>query len=783
MMEKKNNSSVRFTRFVIFLIVVSFLVPGTPLLAQKKKKRRKRKEEVTVSENIILTKEDKISPYRIVIPSAPTEYEVKASKVLQDYLLQISGTALPIIAANKSKSDYEIVLGQNERLDDLRLGINLNDLKQDGFLIKTDNKRLVIAGGNKKGTLNGVYTFLEKYLGCRMYSPRVKVIPEQERIELGEINDLQVPVIEYRTLSYKVSWDAEYVDWHKLSHDGNGRRPDWGLWVHTFHRLVPPDVYFKEHPEYYSEVNGERLPTQLCLTNPDVLQITIQNLRKEIARKPEALYWSVSQNDNRNYCQCAKCRAIDEREGSPSGTIIEFVNKVADQFPEKVISTLAYEYGRHAPKTLHPRENVNIMLCSIEVPRDEPIDQDSSSVDFMLDVEDWGKISDDIIVWDYVIQFPNLISPFPNLHVLQPNLQFFARNGVTAMFEQGNREVGGEFAELRTYMISKLMWDPDLDVEALMNDFLKGYYGNAWQPIRQYIDDMTSAMLESGEPLRIFGSPVQASTSYLTPELLDSYEALFDEAELLAKDSAELLERIRVARLPVSYAVLEQAKYEYTGERGVFQNINGNWEVKSEIRSMLDPFTDLLIREGVTRVKEWCTPPEEYRSSTYRLFSLGMKEHLAYGKNVSFISPDTSEIRDKTGVMLTDGKRGCSDYGYNWFSCAGNDLEVIIDLEEIQQVRRIESAYYQFAAWLRLFPVKVEYFLSEDGVNFSPVGDIDNILPITQYGGIHRDFIADFEPQPARYIKVKAHTFGNTPEWHPGSGRPASILVDEIVVE
>jgi hypothetical protein len=276
------------------------------LSAQKKKNRSKKKEDITLSSNIIITEENQPSSYRIVIPSAPTPNELKASQVLQDYLLQISGVALPIIRADKSKSDYEIVLGQNDRLDELSIGINLNDLKQDGFLIKTDNKRLIIAGGNKKGTLYGVYTFLEKYLGCRMYSSKVKIIPEQKRIELGKINDLQVPVIEYRTMSYKVSWDAEYVDWHKLSHDENGGRPDWGLWVHTFNRLVPPETYFKEHPEYYSEIDGKRIPTQLCLTNNEVLEITIQNLRKEIARNPEAKYWSVSQNDNHNYCQCEK---------------------------------------------------------------------------------------------------------------------------------------------------------------------------------------------------------------------------------------------------------------------------------------------------------------------------------------------------------------------------------------------------------------------------------------------------------------------------------------------
>ena len=198
--------------------------------------------------------------------------------VLQDYLLQISGTVIPIVKANKHRSRFEIVLGQNERLDDLKIGLNLNTLNEDGFLIKTDSMRLIIAGGNEKGALYGVYTFLEKYLGCRMYSPKVKIIPKQERIVLGDIHDLQVPVITFRDTHYRVTWDAEYTEWHKLDHAPDGERPDWGMWVHTFNALAPPEIYFDEHPEYFSMVEGKRIPRQLCLTNPDVLELTIQNL-------------------------------------------------------------------------------------------------------------------------------------------------------------------------------------------------------------------------------------------------------------------------------------------------------------------------------------------------------------------------------------------------------------------------------------------------------------------------------------------------------------------------
>ncbi len=286
---------------MLVIIIIGIIINVQPASAQRKK--NKKTETVPAIQNIVLA-DKALSAYRIVIPSSATVHEEKAAEVLQDYLLQISDAALPIISADKKKSPFEIILGQNERLDELGISVNYNELGKDGFVIRTDSLRLIISGGGGKGTLYGVYTFLEKYLGCRMYSPKVKIIPRLEKIVLGTINDKQIPVIRFRDTHYRVSWDPEYTDWHKLNHDERGNRPAWGMFVHTFNSLVPPEVYFRDHPEYYALRDGKRIPTQLCLSNPDVLKITIQNLRKKIAANPDALYWSVSQNDNRQYCMC-----------------------------------------------------------------------------------------------------------------------------------------------------------------------------------------------------------------------------------------------------------------------------------------------------------------------------------------------------------------------------------------------------------------------------------------------------------------------------------------------
>jgi hypothetical protein len=228
---------------------------------------------------------------------------------------------------------------------------------------------------------------------------------------------------------------------------------------------------------------------------------------------------------------------------------------------------------------------------------------------------------------------------------------------------------------------------------------------------------------------------------------------------------------------------MEQSKKNFSGEQGVFIKNGDKWIVRPEIRSMIDPFTDLCLRQGVTRLREWTTTPEAYRSDMYRIFYQGRNEHLAYNKKVQMISPDPAAIPEAEIQKLTDGMRASNDNRSNWFDFQGKDLDAVVDLEKVQKVGHIECTFYQMAAWLSLAPKRVKFFISEDGITFNPVGTVENTLPIDQYDSFLKDFIVDFPPADARYVRVVAHTIGNTPESHPGAGQPAWMHIDEIVVE
>lgn len=455
---------------------------------------------------------------------------------------------------------------------------------EDGYRLCIDAGRMSIIGGNGRGVLYGVYSFLEKYLGCRWYTSEVSYVPTLEEKPLPAGEESYTPPVRWREVYYYDLCDPYIAARLKLNGNAQGKgliaphrnaihggtHSGWGLWCHTLYTLVPPALYAM-HPEYFAEVGGKRVPprqdgTQLCLTHPALPGLAVAAL-DSLMRLPQpglpvwadssALYWSVSQMDGNGNCTCPACRASDEQDGSPAGTMLKFVNQVAEQFPDKKIATLAYTYTRPAPKYTRPVQNVVIQLCAIETARQGinlPIATAPEHASFRKDLTDWGRICNQIVVWDYEVQFQNLVSPFPNFSTMQSNINFYVDNHVNAIFCQGNREKGGELAELRGYLLAKLLWNPHCDLEAEMDDFLNGYYGPAGIFIKRYIADMEESLRRSGVRLSMDGEPESHRSGYLSEACLERYCHYFDQAEQAVADCPDLLERVRKERMPLLYA-------------------------------------------------------------------------------------------------------------------------------------------------------------------------------------------------------------------------------------
>lgn len=518
------------------------------------------------------------SDYRIVVATNCIPSERYAAEELQRYLQQATDAKLPIIRDHEKPASREIVLGNNAHLKKLGVKIDWAKLGSDGFVLKTVGNRLIIAGGGPRGTLNGVYTFLENQVGVRWFTPELEKVPKMDRLALVKLDETKVPALEYREVFWtEMMRDADFAARHRLN--GNhyqlkekhgGRFAVYFPFVHSFDMLVPPDLY-QQHPEYFPLIKGERAKgyVQRCLSNPDVLRLSIERVRQWIKEHPEASIISVSQNDTGNWCQCEQCKALDDKEGSPAASLIRFVNAIAEDiekdFPNVRIDTLAYQYTRKPPATLRPRKNVIIRLCSIECCFAHPLATCPSQENrrFRDDIIAWQPVAPTFYVWDYTPNFANYQQPFPNFAALQPNVKFFVEHGVKGLFEQGNYSPGGngELGPLRSYLLAKLLWEPDTDLQKHTTEFLEAYYGAAAGGIRAYLDLLQNQVAQPDVHAHIFDNP---KAKYLNSTFITKANEVLERAQNSASSEATRF-RVEVARLPVWYVQL--ATNQVAGEQ------------------------------------------------------------------------------------------------------------------------------------------------------------------------------------------------------------------------
>ena len=721
--------------------------------------------------------------YRIVLAAGAPQADMQAANLLRSSIEAICGAVLPIVSEDEPAAEKEIILGRGRRFAETPGAPALDGLGDDGYHYRTVGARLFLGGGREQGSLYGAAAFLERELGCRKYSKDVLVRPHRDKIELPALDIRSLPAFAYREVFMPDALDGDYADWHGIDNQ-KVRSREWGLYVHTFRTLVPPVTYFKDHPEYFTELGGRRVPdAQLCLTNSDVFRIVVEGLRARIQENPEAKYWSVSQNDTFSPCQCPDCRAMDAIYGGPSGTLLAFVNRVAREFPNKIISTLAYQYSRQAPTGIVPEQNVNIMLCTIECNRSRPIEAARGDAGFVKDMRDWARLTNNIYLWDYVVQFRNYIDPFPNLRVLQPNARFFKTSGVPMVFEQGSAANRSEFHELRAYLLAKLLWNPEADVAALTTDFLKGYYGLAAEPIGEYIRLLHDALDASGGDLGIYGFPWDGIKTYLTPKLIARYEKLFDEAESSVYGDSALLKRVRFARLPLSFAILDIAKRNVAPGLSMFRKAAGRLLADPAMIRRLDAFVEGAHEAGIRQLDEIGTTPDAYKAETTAFLESGLIAHFGYGKPVRLNAAPSSKYPVGGAAALSDGLRGTTDYHCNWLGFEGEEMEAVVDLGRTAPVAALSVRFIQDAnAWIWL-PTAVEFSVSADGRVFEPVGLVFPRTPPERTGIVIEDFRYEIAPRNIRFVKARTKSFLQCPPWHKGAGGKAWIFADELVIE
>ncbi len=586
---------------VLLVCVFSFTI----ISCGDNKENKEKEEAYTPIE--LKSNGESISDYKIVISEDATPCEQYAATELQKYINKATSCNLVIVNDSVAKSGNEIVLGQTNR--QICENIDYASLGDEGYIIKNFNNDLLIASNEKRGILYGVYSYLEM-LGYRFYATNVEKIPETFFVA-KDVNITTVPQASYREIMYGDAWDcdlavklkinssflrssltneAKYGGSSGFAHGGRGL-------VHTFTYAsgdggLLPERLLASHPEYFamSEDGSARKATQPCLTNEGALAEVTKNAISWLDQEPTATMISISQNDIQGggYCHCTKCEQSYQTYGY-SGTLLNFVNRVADaigeKYPNVLVDTLSYQWTKDMPKGgVVPRDNVIIRVClafCYSHTNENECDKLKKDNDLL---RQWMSISKHVQVWTYVGNYVQYMAVLPNFTTMYENRKILSDDRVQGLYYEGHGGTSAEFGELRVYLLSKLAWNPDMTKAEYyyhMDDFLKGYYGDGWKNIREYIDYLENYAQTNADKdhERTVGDrdmydylsiDYDFKTKTYDLSLINHCKRLWDKAEEMADE--EEIERIEKSRISFRWYELSgtfenRYKYGSTSER------------------------------------------------------------------------------------------------------------------------------------------------------------------------------------------------------------------------
>lgn len=567
------------------------------------------------------------SDFVIATEENPDDCIVTASEELQTYIEKVSGARLNIVRENEITSEDKAILLGNTEIGKSIKEIDTSAIKEDGFRFFADGTHLLIAGEDSRGTLYGVYTFLEDYMGIRWYTPKLEKVPESKNIVIdANLDRLVEPSFAIRRNSPAYA-DDQYRARNKTNVSFYYEAEEYGgaltyvLWDVTLNKLVP-DSLFAEHPEYFAmNTDGTRTTDHVCLSNPDVLSVAVENARKYMreCERETTDHIHIGQKDNSNYCHCESCTALYEKYGSVSAPTIIFTNNFADaldeEFPEYTFTFYAYNETERPPSdlTLTCNENVVPVLCELHhacrshtLGTCGAIDDNQIESEFLnlygdnedyiaQDFKDWTEIADRTYIYDYTINFLFSAQFFSNFETMQSTMKYMYDIGITGYVYNCGDGHYAAFNDLRNYLLAKLQWDVNADVEYLMMDFLSFYYGEEAAPYIKEIIDIQTGQIKA--TAHAFDFDWHYQSGYYPVSKINKLDRLWEKA-----CSADITDeqRFRVEKDSLSWEFFKANQF-----LGEYFFLN-----PMRMQAQEDLY-DELIAHGITRVSSFSTLPTD----------------------------------------------------------------------------------------------------------------------------------------------------------------------------
>ena len=435
----------------------------------------------------------------IVIPQNATPQEKYAAELLSRVLNTIYITEYKIVSDNFNGFNEFLSVGDTaqSRAEDV-----MSHPDRQGYVIAVQDGNLFFAGGN--GPLYAVLAFLQEDLGCRFYTADDAIaVPTALAASVSVVPRRYVSPFEIReALNGECFGKDEFNAFNRVQavsyfknvpEEMGGGLSNTDYFIHTYDTLVPADKYYDAHPEYFPLRKGRRFRStqregQLCYTNPEVAEVMAAQIEAAIAKSPDSRIYSISQNDNTTVeCECSECQKVIRTDGV-AGAALLLANRVSERLaktlPDIRVTTLAYVETQQTPPNVHPSPNTVIFYA--------PIRQRTGALGCLpwedvpqirRELAEWQGTGARIYVWDYV----NAPTMQPYLDLIDRNINLWLKGGVSGVFLEDWEFNLNSFGRLKNWVLNQKLWNPAWSLDALVEDFITGHYGEAAPEVREVV--------------------------------------------------------------------------------------------------------------------------------------------------------------------------------------------------------------------------------------------------------------------------------------------------------
>ena len=499
----------------------------------------------------------------------PIPAEVNAEQELKHYLAEIFGTPQAVLDRKDGKA---VVLRH-----DASLG-------REEFKIAADpSGNVVISGGRPRGVMYGAYYFLDRKLGVHWYSPYDEYVPSAKTIEVKGLPHHGKPTFVARLLlSHSDKASRRWMARNLVTTNASLKvvYPEFGEEsvfappnaCHGLHMIVPPKKY-QDHPEFFALIRGKRrdpmkftVGMDYCLTNPDLIDVTIKECRKYLKLAPNAIYISIQEGDGTvGNCECGPCQKLKKECGNrESARWVYFANKVSeglkDEFPNVKFLIFAYTASKAPPLNIKANDHVAVQLCAWGNHRGKPYAHyhNKNGNTFLRQLKAWKEVCPNLLIWDYTYTFSDCFLQTPDLLLNIDNMKSFAEFGVNGVFPEDNYpQVISYGIPFKSWLLARAMWNPDeCDGEKLEETFCMEFFGrDAGKYVLEYYRNLRKVHHKQGL-VAFTGGGAIGRAAFEKAEVTAHSLNLFDQALEAAKGNRVYTRRIKETMLPVKYRAL-----------------------------------------------------------------------------------------------------------------------------------------------------------------------------------------------------------------------------------